>query len=533
MKILTERIPAHRVQTGLLVLALPAGEPPPDVVAVDQASGGRLLAEARQRTDDPTRRGSVFVFQGHGLLAAEAVALVGTGNDDPTAAPTWRRLGGQATTLARSHRLSRVAVSLAVAPSGVPRTNAAGAVAEGVLLGLAGVRSRRSKPEPTGPEELLLVGVGHGPAVERVLERARVVGESTWLARELISMPASELPPAEFARRAQAAGKPVGLEVRIHGEPELRRLGMNAILAVGRGSEHPPCLIELIYRGGGKRRRPLGARHLAFVGKGITFDSGGLSLKTPSGMEIQKRDMAGGAAVLGAMVAIARLGLPLDVRGLIPAAENMPDGRAYRPGDILTIFGGKTVEVRNTDAEGRLVLADALAWAAAGAGDPEKPRFVVDLATLTGAVSIALGREVAALLGTDRGLVEDLLEIGRETDERSWELPLVDEYLPGLRSDIADLKNVGDGGAGTIFGGLFLREFTGGLPWAHLDIAGVAWADKARTGTPRGAAGFGVRTLIALAERAANRRRRPATGAGLSSPRAAKASSRGPSGRQR
>ncbi len=533
MKILTERVPAQRAQTGLLVLALPAGDSPADVAAVDHASGGRLLAEARQRLDDPTRRGSVFVFQSHGMLAAEAVALVGMGSDDLTAVSAWRRLGAQATTLARSHRLSRVAVSLAAAPAGAARTNAAGATAEGALLGLSGVRSRRSKPEPAGPEELLLVGVGPGPAVERVLKRARAVGEATWLARDLIATPATELPPAEFARRAQAAARSVGLEVRVHGEPELHRLGMNAILAVGRGSEHPPCLIELIYRGGGKRRRPLGARHLAFVGKGITFDSGGLSLKTPSGMEIQKRDMAGGAAVLGAMVAIARLGLPIDVRGVIPAAENMPDGRAYRPGDILTIFGGKTVEVRNTDAEGRLVLADALAWVSAGAGEPEKPRFVVDLATLTGAVSVALGREVAALLGTDRGLIGDLLEIGRETDERSWELPLIDEYLPGLRSDIADLKNTGDGGAGTIFGALFLREFTGGLPWAHLDIAGVAWADKARACTPRGAAGFGVRTLVALAERAAHRRSRTATRARVSPSPAARGSSRGPSGRRR
>ncbi len=507
MKISRERLSIEQVETGLLVVPLGAGEPSPDVIGLDLATGGRLLDEARQRHEDPSRRGTASLFQTHGTLPADLIALVGTGKDDLTQPTTWRRLGSQATTLACAQRASRLAISFGAATTGSIRTAAAAAAAEGALLALPGVRWRKSKPAPVEPLELALVGVGEGTAVQKGLQRAAVLAEGTWLARELITMPATELSPPEFARLAQHHGRAAGLEVRVHEERDLRRLGMHAILAVGRGSEHPPVLIELLYRGGAKKKRPLSPRHLAFVGKGITFDSGGLSLKTPSGMEVQKRDMSGGAAVLGAMVAIARLGLPVDIRGLIPAAENMPDGRAYRPGDILQSYAGKTIEVLNTDAEGRLVLADALAFAAAGAGEAERPRFIVDLATLTGAASVALGREVAAILGSDRKLVDELLSIGRETGEATWELPLVDDYAASLQSRIADLKNVGDGGAGTIIGALFLREFVGGLPWAHLDIAGVAWADKARSCTPRGAAGFGVRTLVALAEGVVSRRR--------------------------
>jgi leucyl aminopeptidase len=224
-------------------------------------------------------------------------------------------------------------------------------------------------------------------------------------------------------------------------------------------------------------------------------------------MEIQKRDMAGGAAVLGAMQAIAILKPDIEVRGYIASAENMPDGRAYRPGDVLRSFTGKTIEVLNTDAEGRLVLADALGWAAAGGyGRRVKPRWIVDLATLTGAVTTALGRAVAGVMGSDAELVRRLIEIGRETGEPMWELPLIDEYVSAMDSPIADIKNVGDGTAGTIFGGLFLREFVAGLPWAHLDIAAVAYADKGRPYVPRGAVGWGVRTLVALVERAARDR---------------------------
>jgi leucyl aminopeptidase len=295
-----------------------------------------------------------------------------------------------------------------------------------------------------------------------------------------------------------------GLAVRVYAPDALRRLGMGAILAVGRGSRNDPRLIELVYRPRGARRA---AGPVALVGKGITFDSGGLSLKPPQSMEVQKRDMAGGAAVLGAMQAIAALKPPIEVRAYVGAAENMPDGRAYRPGDVLRTYNGKTVEVLNTDAEGRLVLADALGYAAAGgSGRGGKPRWIVDLATLTGAVTIALGRGVAGVMGTDQALVRDLIETGRESGEPMWELPLVDEYASALDSPIADLKNTGDGSAGSIFGGLFLREFVGGLPWAHIDIAAVAFTDKPRPYAPRGAVGWGVRTLVALVEKAARAR---------------------------
>jgi leucyl aminopeptidase len=239
-------------------------------------------------------------------------------------------------------------------------------------------------------------------------------------------------------------------------------------------------------------------------------------------MEIQKRDMAGGAAVLGAMRALAHLKPPIEVRGYVASAENMPSGRAYRPGDVLRTFSGKTVEVLNTDAEGRLVLADALAYATR---DPQqRPRWVVDVATLTGAVGVALGKGVAGVMGSDRRLVQEVIAAGREAGEPLWELPLVEEYVPAMESPVADLKNTGDGSAGAIFGGLFLREFVAGVPWAHLDIASVAWSDKSRPYVPRGAVGWGVRTLVTLVE---------AAGKGLGSGASARRTSRPSPARRR
>jgi leucyl aminopeptidase len=335
--------------------------------------------------------------------------------------------------------------------------------------------------------------------VQRAVERARTLARATCFARDLINAPAEHVTPEHLGRVAKRLGREHGLAVRVLEPEDMRRLGMGAILAVGRGSRNEPRLIELVHRPRSRHAGPV-----ALVGKGITFDSGGLSLKPPQSMEIQKRDMSGGAAVLAAMQAIAELQPAIEVRGYVASAENMPDGRAYRPGDVLRTFNGKTVEVLNTDAEGRLVLADALGYAASGgSGRRTKPRWIVDLATLTGAVTTALGRSVAGIMGSDPDLVRMLIETGRETGEPMWELPLVDDYMSALDSPIADLKNTGDGTAGTIFGGLFLREFVAGLPWVHLDIAAVAYTDKARPYVPRGAVGWGVRTLVALVEKAA------------------------------
>jgi leucyl aminopeptidase len=267
----------------------------------------------------------------------------------------------------------------------------------------------------------------------------------------------------------------------------MKRAGMGALLGVAQGSSEPARFIEMIYR----PARSKGVRSVAVAGKGITFDSGGLSLKTADGMQTMKRDMAGGAVVLAMMSAVRELGVPVEVRGYVAASENMPSGSAFKPGDVLRAGTGKTIEVRTTDAEGRLVLADALAYASAA-----KPDVLIDLATLTGAVRTALGTRYAAIMGTDRTLVQSLIDAGKTCGENLWELPLVDEYRQDIVSHVADIKNIGEGGAGTIIGGLFLREFVGKVPWAHIDFSSTVNTDKPLPCLPRGATGFGVRTLL-------------------------------------
>jgi leucyl aminopeptidase len=298
------------------------------------------------------------------------------------------------------------------------------------------------------------------------------------------------LTPAVFADRASEIGAAVGLSVEILGEPEIRQLGMGLLLGVARGSAEPPRMIVM-------RHRPIGAPDfpvLGLVGKGITFDTGGISIKPADGMERMKDDMAGGAAVVCAMRAIALLNAPIQVIGVIPATENMPGGRAVKPGDVLTSGSGKTVEVINTDAEGRLVLGDGL-WYAQKLG----ATHLVDVATLTGACVVALGKAASGIFGQPDEWVEVVRRTAQAAGDRCWPLPLYDEYAEQLRSDIADLLNTGGRPAGACTAAMFLKEFAGGLPWAHLDIAGTAWVEEAKPWLPKGASGVAVRTLAELA----------------------------------
>jgi leucyl aminopeptidase len=279
---------------------------------------------------------------------------------------------------------------------------------------------------------------------------------------------------------------------------EMERNGMEALLAVAKGSCQPPRFIILEYHGGATAERPT-----VLVGKGITFDSGGISLKPREGMEKMKNDMAGGAAVLGTVTAAARLGLPVNLVGLIPCAENLPGGRAYKPGDLVRSMAGKTIEIVNTDAEGRLVLCDALHYA-----QKYRPAALIDLATLTGACVVALGTFSSGVMGNDVRLVKALQQAGEASGERLWELPLWDEYGELMKSDVADLKNAGGATAGTISAGWFLKQFAGKAKWAHLDIAGTAWEEKGRPYLPKGATGIGVRLLIEFLRKSGHR---PAT----------------------
>ena len=422
-------------------------------------------------------------------LGADActVLFLGVGDASPGA---LRRAGAA---LARRLPAGRTAVTTAVLDE---PGEAVEAFTEGLLLGsyqftmksaASPGRDSGDSGNPGDPREIRLLLAG--PASRAALvERAGTVAGAVALARDLANTPSMIKTPEWLADQAATVAAEHGLSSRIWREAELAAGGFGGLLGVGSGSAHPPRLIELSYQ-------PAQAdRHVVLIGKGITFDSGGLSLKPTDGMKTMKTDMAAGAAVIGAMSALGRLGVRARVTGLVPAAENMPSGTAMRVGDVLRHYGGKTVEVLNTDAEGRLVLADALAYADAVLA----PDLMVDLATLTGAVRVALGSSLAALYATDDELAAGLLDAGAASGERLWRMPLAEDYTDALESPVADLANVARAGgrAGSIDAALFLREFTGGRAWAHLDIAGAARAAADDGENTKGATGFGTRLLL-------------------------------------
>jgi leucyl aminopeptidase len=324
--------------------------------------------------------------------------------------------------------------------------------------------------------------------LEMVLRHVTILREAVYIARDLVSLPANKKTPAMLAHQAQAIAKNNTLQCRVITEEQAQEMGMGAFLAVAQGSREPGKIIILEYTASRNFGPPL-----VIIGKGITFDSGGISLKPPDKMEQMKDDMAGGAVVMGTMQAVAQMKLPLNLVGIIPAAENLPGGKAYKPGDVLTSLSGQTIEVISTDAEGRLILADALTYA-----KRYKPKAIFDLATLTGACITALGDYVAGIMGNDTSLLNSVKSAGEKTGEKVWELPLWEEYFDYLKSDIADFKNVGTRAAGTITGGMFLKKFVNDTPWVHMDIAGPTWYEKDNPYIPKGASGFGVRLLVQL-----------------------------------
>jgi len=441
-------------------------------------------------------------LDGPGRGGAASLILAGVGKADELTGDRLRQAAGTAAKLAERNRCQSISLfvekGLLKSPDGGPHDPQAAALAEGAALALYHFdefKDKENLKEDPRAKNLVLVADPQGgktPGLAEAASRAHHIVQAVKTARDLALSPGNKATPAHLAAVAKRLAGKNRLTCRVLGVSEMKKLGMGALLGVSQGSANPPALIVLEYKGGKASEAPV-----ALVGKGITFDSGGISLKPAAGMDEMKMDMSGGAAVIGAMQAIAGLKLPLNVVGLVPAAENMPGGTAIKPGDVLMSMAGKTIEVLNTDAEGRLVLADALAYAARF-----KPRAVIDLATLTGAVIIALGHQAAAVLGTDKALVQGLIDSGERTGERLWELPLWKEHEETLKSSIADLKNIAAQGvgAGTITGAAFLKAFAGEQPWAHIDIAGTAWLGEDRPYAPKGATGFGVRLLIDFAE---------------------------------
>ncbi|WP_093801195.1 leucyl aminopeptidase [Streptomyces sp. Wb2n-11] len=475
----------------------------PGAEAVDKAFDGKL-ASVLETLGASGAEGEVTKLPAPSGLKSPVVLAVGLGvlpeKDDTYSAEALRRAAGVAARTLSGSRKAGFALP-------VEAVEDAAAVAEGALLGAyaftayqGGEKSGKGeKPGGGGAKQPLaeitvLGGKPRDKAFKAAAERALALTEEINRARDLINTPPNDLYPESFAAVAAAAGKEHGLKVQVFDEKSLAKGGFGGILGVGQGSEHGPRLVKLAYT------HPKAEKTLAYVGKGITYDSGGISLKPAGHNETMKCDMAGAAAVFAAVVTAARLGLKVNVTGWLALAENMPSGSAVRPGDVLRMYSGKTVEVLNTDAEGRLVLGDALTRAS-----EERPDAIVDVATLTGAMVLALGNRTFAIMGNDESFRTAVHEIAEEAGEQSWPMPMPAELRKGMESATADIANMGERMGGGLVAGLFLQEFVGeDIAWAHLDIAGPAFNEGGPFGyTPKGGTGSAVRTLVALAERTA------------------------------
>ena len=440
-----------------------------------------------------------------GKIDSQRVAVVGLGARARFTTDRLRRCAAIACRKLRRAGAKHVGLALAWAESGINLALATRAVTEGALLGLYRFRQYKSEPWSDANltddaatneiESLTVLGRGREPALRAAVERGRILAECANFARDLGNEPPSVLTPSALAERARRMAEEVGLEYEVFGPQRMRELGMGALLAVTSGSAEEPRFIILRYHGGTP-----GEPGPAFVGKGITFDSGGLSLKTNDGMLTMKMDMCGAAAVLGAMRAIAHLKPPINVTGIVPTCENMPSGTAYRVGDVLRAMNGATIEIVNTDAEGRLILADALSFAAGQGYAP-----LVDAATLTGSIATAIGPYRAGLFSNDDALQRTIQAAAEVAGEKLWPMPMDADYEKLIYSEIADVKQTGGKNSGSITAAKVLARFVGGAPWAHLDIAGVYTREKREADGAAGATGFGVRTFVELATLLAER----------------------------
>jgi leucyl aminopeptidase len=485
--------PIARIDTDLLVVPFFEDDDLADEPELDTASGGEIAA-ARARG---ALTGKLYEVLDVALTFSDApvrrAVLVGAGRRQDLNADRLRRLATTGALAARHRRRTRVAI-VARMGTGVADEHAAQVLAEGATL--ANFDGANYK---TGDRRLLLESAalripGAAPGLQAAVDRGCLFGECSNLARELANEPGNQLTPRVFAERGAQIGAAAGLNVEVLDEQRIAELEMGLLLGVARGSQEPPRLLILRHQ----PAQPHGDVVLGLVGKGITFETGGISIKPADNMDRMKDDMSGGAAVIGAMVAISRLKLPIRCLGIVPMTENMPGGKAVKPGDVLTSAAGKTVEILNTDAEGRLVLGDAI-WLARELG----ATHLVDVATLTGACVVALGKTTSGLFGTPESWVEEVRKASVRAGDRSWPMPVFDDYKELLKSEIADFTNTGGRAAGAITGALFVKEFAGDLPWVHMDIAGTAWAEEPKPYQPKGATGVGVRTLAELALAAA------------------------------
>jgi leucyl aminopeptidase len=500
------RAPLSAIDVDFLVVPWFEAEPPDAVPVLNAAVGGELT-RALSSKEFAARLYDVFVTPvSDAGWKPRRVIFVGAGpaaTFSPSLARRVATVGALAARQRRSERLGFVLrPGLPTAAGDIDWVGFSQAATEGLTLAEFNAGSYKTGEPEAGPAPALTVVLPDipdtspesAPRVDSAVSRGRLLGECSNLSRGLANEPGNTLTPSEFAARAAAIAADGGAAVEVLDEKQIERLGMGLLRGVARGSSEPPRLMVFRHTPESAPKSPV----LGLVGKGITFDTGGISIKPADGMERMKDDMAGGAAVACAMRAIALLNAPIRVVGVVPACENMPGGRAIKPGDILRSAEGKTVEVINTDAEGRLILGDGL-WYARQLG----ATHLVDVATLTGAIVVALGKVASGLFGTPESWVEQVRRVADRAGDRVWPLPLFDEYRDQLKSDIADFTNTGGRPGGSITAALFLKEFTGGLPWAHIDIAGTAWLEESKPYQPKGPSGVAVRTLAELAFTAA------------------------------
>lgn len=465
----------------------------PLVEALDKALDGAISRLLKSGEFVPGLNKS-YLLHTYDKVPAKRLLLLGLGKEKDFSPEKLRQATATAAREARDLGLKELTLSLRpIVFNDVPKTSQA--IVEGALLGLYRFVRFKHPEKAEEKKELrsLTLLVEEGRQLKEAKEgakRGEIISEAACFTRDLVNLPSNEATPAMLAKTARDMARELGLKVGVWSGNAVERLGMGGIISVGKGSNNPPQFVTLEY---GRKGR---GDTVALVGKGVTFDSGGISIKPSREMDKMKGDMAGAAAVLGAVRALAKLRVPLHVVGLLPLAENMPSGTASRPGDIITCLGGKTVEVITTDAEGRMLVGDALAYALR-----YKPKAVIDLATLTGACVVALGNFASGMFGNNDELKNRVKEAGEAAWERVWELPLWDEYDELMKSDIADMKNAGPGVAGAIIGACFLKKFVDDYPWVHLDIAGTAWADKTGTYWREGGTGVGVRLLVELLSR--------------------------------
>jgi len=481
-----------QIEADAIVVNLFEGveQPGGATAAVDKALDG-AISSLISRGEIKGKFGEVNIVHTFGKLPSRMVAIAGLGKRRDFNVDKIRGVAGEFCRALRKLNCHKIATILhGAGMGGIELESSAEAIAEGALLGLYSF-TKYKKPEYEDIEEILIVvrEKEELPILEAAIGKGKLVASATNLARDMVNEPANYMTPSQMAEAAKEIANKCNLEFKVFDREDMEAMGMGALLGVAKGSNQPPKLITLSYKGDERSEKALG-----LLGKGITFDSGGISIKPSEGMGDMKDDMAGAAAVMTTLGAIAQLKLKINVTAIIPATENLPSGTALKPGDVLKASNGKTIEVISTDAEGRLILADALSYAQKLSLSP-----LIDLATLTGACRIALGTLYSGLFGNDQDLVDKVLRAAARTGERMWQMPMPDEYKEQNKSEIANVKNTGNRYGGAITAALFLSEFVDNTPWVHIDIAGTAFSNKESGYIIKGATGVGVRTLVELA----------------------------------